>query len=145
MLTQGRRASVVNTASLAGLVAAPTMAPYSASKFGVVGMSEALYAELAPRGIHVAAVCPGIINTAITRTAIMRGEQAGQRDQTIRFYERRGASPDRVAEAVVEAVRKRKLIVPVPSLHVTPLWMLKRLAPRVSSVIARNLPKLVNR
>jgi len=116
-----------------------------ASKFGVVGLSESLNAELAPKGIHVAAVCPGIINTPITRSAIMRGETAERREEAIAFYSKRGASPDKVAEAVVEAVRKRKLIQPVPSLHVTPLWMLKRLAARASQAIARNLPKLVMR
>ena len=145
MLRQGRKSSIVNTASMAGLIAAPQMAPYSASKFGVVGLSESLNAELAPKGIHVAAVCPGIINTPITRSAIMRGEPAERRSEAIAFYDKRGASPDKVAEAVVEAVRKRKLIQPVPSLHVTPLWMLKRLAPRASQAIARNLPKLVMR
>jgi len=39
------------------------MAPYCTSKHAVVGLSESLNAELAPRGIHVSAVCPGIINT----------------------------------------------------------------------------------
>ena len=72
MRAQGRPAAIVNTASMAGLVAAPTMAPYSASKFGVVGMTESLDAELRPKGITVSAICPGIINTNITRTAIMR-------------------------------------------------------------------------
>jgi NAD(P)-dependent dehydrogenase (short-subunit alcohol dehydrogenase family) len=145
MLKQGRPAAIVNTASMAGLVAAPKMAPYSASKFGVVGMTEALDAELRPRGISVSAVCPGIIDTNITRTAIMRGEPADRRQKAIDFYRKRGASPDRVAEAVVDAVRKRKLIQPVPRSHVVPLWMLKRLAPRASQVIARNLPKIVER
>ena len=46
---------------------------------------------------------------------------------------------------MVDAVRKRKLIQPVPRFHVTPLWMLKRLAPRVSQAIARNLPKIILR
>jgi NAD(P)-dependent dehydrogenase (short-subunit alcohol dehydrogenase family) len=145
MLRQGRKAAIVNTASMAGLVAAPKMAPYCASKFGVVGMSESLNAELSPRGIYVGAVCPGIINTPITRSAIMRGEPAERREAAIGFYAKRGASPDTVAEAVVDAVRKRKLIQPVPASQVTPLWMLKRLAPRVSQVVARNLPKLVMR
>jgi NAD(P)-dependent dehydrogenase (short-subunit alcohol dehydrogenase family) len=145
LMKQGGRSSIVNTASMAGLVAAPQMAPYSASKFGVVGMSESLNAELAPHGIHVCAVCPGIIDTNITRTAIMRGEPADQRESAIAFYRKRGASPDQVAEAVVEAIRKRKLIQTVPTIQVTPLWMLKRLAPRVSQVLARNLPKLVMR
>jgi NAD(P)-dependent dehydrogenase (short-subunit alcohol dehydrogenase family) len=145
MLAQGGRSSIVNTASMAGLVAAPQMAPYSASKFGVVGMSESLNAELAPQGIHVCAVCPGIIDTPITRSAIMRGEPAERREKAISFYERRGASPDVVAEAVVEAVRKRKVIAPVPLSHVMPPWILKRISPRASQVVARALPKIVMR
>src|SRR3954454_20722549 len=143
MLNQGRRASIVNTASMAGLVAAPTMAPYSASKFGVVGMTESLDAELRPKGIHVSAVCPGIIDTNITRTAIMRGQPAERREKAIDFYRKRGSSPDAVAEAVVDAVRKRKLIQTVPTMQVTPLWLLKRVAPRASQLLARNLPKVV--
>ena len=145
LMKQGGRSSIVNTASMAGLVAAPQMAPYSASKFGVVGMSESLNAELAPHGIHVCAVCPGIIDTPITRSAIMRGEPAEKRDAAISFYRRRGASPDVVAESVVDAVRKRKLIQPVPLSHVMPAWLLKRLSPRASQVVARALPKIVLR
>ena len=49
MLARGRPASVVNTASMAGIVPTAKMAPYCASKFGVVGMSESLNAELSPR------------------------------------------------------------------------------------------------
>jgi NAD(P)-dependent dehydrogenase (short-subunit alcohol dehydrogenase family) len=145
LLKQGGRSSIVNTASMAGLVAAPQMAPYSASKFGVVGMSESLNAELAPHGIHVCAVCPGIIDTPITRSAIMRGEPAEKREAAISFYSRRGASPDVVAEAVVDAVRKRKVIAPVPLSHVMPPWLLKRVSLRASQVVARALPKLVMR
>jgi NAD(P)-dependent dehydrogenase (short-subunit alcohol dehydrogenase family) len=145
MLAQGGRSSIVNTASMAGLVAAPGMAPYSASKFGVVGMSESLNAELAPQGIHVCAVCPGIIDTPITRSAIMRGEFAERREQAIEFYRKRGATPDQVAEAVVDAVRKRKVIQPVPRSHVMPVWLLKRVSVRASQVVARAMPKLVMR
>ena len=52
MLTQGRPASIVNTASLAGLVPSALMAPYCASKYGVVGMTEALNAELSGQAAH---------------------------------------------------------------------------------------------
>ncbi len=118
MLAQGGPATVVNTASEAGLVPTARMAPYTTSKFGVVGMSEALNAELAPRGIRVIAVCPGIINTAIVRTGIVRGEIAEIHDKAIAFYSKRGASPDVVAAAVLKAIDKPKLIVTVPKSHV---------------------------
>src|SRR3954453_19444415 len=94
MLGQGAPASIVNTASAAGLFGIPEMAPYCASKFGVVGMTEALDAELRPDGVLVSAVCPGIVDTPITRNAILRGESAERRDEAIDLYRRRGASPD---------------------------------------------------
>lgn len=145
MLGQGGKSSIVNTASMAGLVAAPQMAPYSASKFGVVGMSESLNAELAPRGIHVCAVCPGIIDTPITRNAIMRGDAAERREQIVAFYGKRGASPDQVAEAVVDAVRRRKAVQLVPRAQVLPPWLLKRISPPAWRALSRLLPKLVMR
>jgi NAD(P)-dependent dehydrogenase (short-subunit alcohol dehydrogenase family) len=142
LLRQGGPAHVVNTASLAGLVAAAELAPYVTSKFGVVGLTESLNAELSPRGIRFSAVCPGVIDTAIVDDAVLRGEQAERADETRAFYRRRGASPDVVAEAVVDAVRRKRLIVPVPRSHVVPLWMIKRASPRVAQFIGRNLPRL---
>jgi NAD(P)-dependent dehydrogenase (short-subunit alcohol dehydrogenase family) len=143
LLGQGGPAHVVNTASLAGLVAPANMAPYAASKFGVVGLTESLDAELSPRGIRFSAVCPGIINTAIVDDAVLRGEQAEQAEEVRSFYRRRGASPDVVAEAVLDAIRRNRLIVPVPRSHVVPPWMIKRLAPPVARLISRTLPRLV--
>ena len=144
MLAQGRPAVVVNTASEAGLVPTARMAPYTASKFGVVGMSEALNAELAPRGIHVIAVCPGIINTAIVRTGIVRGEIADIHDKAIAFYRKRGASPDVVAEAVLNAVEKPRLIVPVPKSHVVLPYLLHRISPRLIQPLSRQISRLMS-
>ena len=145
MLAQGRPAHIVNTASLAGLVAVGEMAPYATSKHAVVGLSESLNAELAPRGIRVSAICPGFINTAITRTAHLDGEHAARRERIIGFYERFGASPDVVAEAVVDAVRHKRLIRTVPRHHVVPNWLLRRVSPTAAQYVARASTRLVSR
>jgi NAD(P)-dependent dehydrogenase (short-subunit alcohol dehydrogenase family) len=50
---------IVNTSSMGGLMGFPTLSPYSASKFAVVGLSEALSGELAESGIGVSVLCPG--------------------------------------------------------------------------------------
>ena len=102
-----------------------------------------LNAELAPRGIHVSAVCPGIINTPLIPAAHLQGELAGHRDKIQRFYERFGASPDVVAEAVVDAVVHKKLIRTVPRRHVVPNWALRRLSPRAAQPLARLSKRLI--
>jgi NAD(P)-dependent dehydrogenase (short-subunit alcohol dehydrogenase family) len=57
--------SIVNTASLAGLMAVPTLAAYIASKHGVVGLTRAAAVEVANHGIRVNCVCPAAIRTAM--------------------------------------------------------------------------------
>lgn len=144
MLRQGRGGHVINTASGLGLMPAARMAPYCASKFGVVGMSEALNAELAPRGIHVTALCPGVINTSISQTSIMRGGMEAHRERAVDFYRTAGAPPEAAAAAVVEAIHKRKLIQPVPVKHVTPGWLLHRISPRIQQSQARKMADMLS-
>ncbi len=64
MLRQGH-GHIVNTASLAGLMPGPSLAPYAAAKHAVVGLSLSLRAEGASRGVRVSAVCPGFIDTPL--------------------------------------------------------------------------------
>lgn len=144
MLAQGRSATVVNTASEAGLVPMAKMAPYCASKFGVVGMSEALDAELAGRGIRVVAICPGVIDTGIVQSGITRGELAADQDRAVAFYKKRGASPDVVANAVLASLSRPRVVVGVPRSHVLVPHLLHRLSPRLFAPFARHATKLMS-
>jgi NAD(P)-dependent dehydrogenase (short-subunit alcohol dehydrogenase family) len=64
MLKAGRGGRIVNMASMAGKQGrVPFLADYVASKFGVVGLTQAMAYELAPHGIQVNAVCPGFVAT----------------------------------------------------------------------------------
>ena len=54
---------IINVASIAGLIGLPTGSVYSATKFGVVGFSEALGREVRRKGIYVTAFCPGFVAT----------------------------------------------------------------------------------
>lgn len=64
-LASGKKGVIVNTASLAAKVGAPLLAHYSASKFAVLGWTQALAKEMAPHGIRVNAVCPGFVRTSM--------------------------------------------------------------------------------
>jgi NAD(P)-dependent dehydrogenase (short-subunit alcohol dehydrogenase family) len=61
----GEGGHVVNTASIAGLIALPTLGIYTATKYAVVGISETLRAELAPAGIGVSVICPSFVKTRL--------------------------------------------------------------------------------
>ncbi|NEQ59413.1 MAG: SDR family NAD(P)-dependent oxidoreductase [Moorea sp. SIO4A1] len=62
-----REGTIVNVSSLMGKVAAPTMASYSATKFGIVGFTQALRGELAPQNIRVMALLPSLTDTDMAR------------------------------------------------------------------------------
>ncbi|HEX3593948.1 MAG TPA: SDR family NAD(P)-dependent oxidoreductase [Polyangiaceae bacterium] len=138
MVRAARRGQVVNVASAAGLLAPPDLAAYGATKYAVVGLSEALREELRPHDISVTTICPGMINTPITRSSRLRGARAGSRERLIRMYEDRGYGPERVAEAIVGAVVHRRGLVPV-----TPeawlLYVLKRVMPNVTPQLLQRI------
>jgi meso-butanediol dehydrogenase / (S,S)-butanediol dehydrogenase / diacetyl reductase len=70
-LREKRPGVIVNTASLAGKVGAPLLAHYSASKFAVLGWTQALAREMAPHDIRVNAVCPGFVRTSMQEREIV--------------------------------------------------------------------------
>ena len=112
LLEQNDEGHIVNTASMAGLVGMRWLGVYSAAKFAVVGLSEALYRELKPRGIGVSVLCPMIVSTNINensvrmRPAEMRNPQeAPVPDSSLMA----GAviSPDEVARRVLRGISLR--------------------------------------
>ena len=73
-MIERRAGSIVNLASWAGKTGPAYFAGYSASKFAVIGLTQALAREMAPHGIRVNAICPGIVVDTAMRTAI-EGQQ----------------------------------------------------------------------
>jgi len=100
-LLKARGGYIVNVASMAGLVGAPGMSAYVASKFGVVGFSDALQAELGKR-VGVGVVCPTFVSTNIAKTA------PGMADQ---FLGAVGSKPAKASAAIIGAIKERKRLV----------------------------------
>jgi NAD(P)-dependent dehydrogenase (short-subunit alcohol dehydrogenase family) len=140
MVRRGSGGHVVNVSSAAGFFATPQLAAYCTTKFGVLGLTEALREELAPHRIGVTAVCPGLINTPITRSSVLRGPEATPeaRERMVKIYERRNYGPERVAENVLRAVQRNRTVAPITP-EAWAMYFLKRLSPRLAWFIARKL------
>jgi NAD(P)-dependent dehydrogenase (short-subunit alcohol dehydrogenase family) len=69
---------IVNVASIGGRVAVPHLGPYCASKFALVGLSDAVRTELAPHGIRVTTVSPGLMRTGSPHNADVRGRHEAE-------------------------------------------------------------------
>jgi NAD(P)-dependent dehydrogenase (short-subunit alcohol dehydrogenase family) len=118
LLMQQSEGYIVNTASVAGLVASPFMGPYNAAKHGVVAISETLHHELALAAPHVkvSVLCPGWVNTGIAESG--RNRPANLREQgadvdgdgaaLLRGFIEKGMPPDDVALKVREAMRDER-------------------------------------
>jgi NAD(P)-dependent dehydrogenase (short-subunit alcohol dehydrogenase family) len=140
MVQRGRGGHVVNISSMAGYSATPALTAYCATKFGVLGMSEALREELRPHGIGVTAVCPGVINTPITRNSRARGKADNDetRERYVKVYEQRNYGPDRVARNVFKSIDRGRVVAPV-SPEAWGAYAVKRISPRALGWVGRKI------
>jgi NAD(P)-dependent dehydrogenase (short-subunit alcohol dehydrogenase family) len=140
MVEHGRGGHVVNVSSMAGYVPSDALSAYTTTKFAVRGLSEALRAELARHRIGVTAVCPGVINTPIVRSARARGAAAHPelRERGARAFERRNYPPARVAANILRAIERNRAVAPI-SPEAWVFWYLKRFVPGAVHRLARVL------
>lgn len=107
-IREGISGSIVNTASMAAKIGAPFLAHYSASKFAVVGFTQAVAREVAPQGIRVNAVCPGYVMTGMQERELQwEGVLRGISTEEVKEHYLRDVplgrleSPDDVAKVVL--------------------------------------------
>lgn len=116
--------TIVNVGSVGGKVPLPYLAPYTASKFAITGLTEALHTELAPKGIHVCGIYPNIIKSDFMERAIFRGIHAA--DEQVRRQQVEGIlkvpvveTPQDVANAIWRAVQQKQTDVVVGSANLS--------------------------
>jgi NAD(P)-dependent dehydrogenase (short-subunit alcohol dehydrogenase family) len=116
MIAGGTGGYIVNTASMAAFLSAGKPGIYNTSKFAVRGMSEALRASLAPHGIGVSVLCPGLVNSYIYASDNIRPDdlKTGAKPVDAENVKRLaglhefGMEPDVLAARVLEAMRENR-------------------------------------
>ncbi len=135
VLAQGREPAIVNVASRCGRCALPAFSEYSASKFALCGLTEALRAELVRFGIDVLLVCPGMTHTDHPRNFL-------RREGRMKLDFSRGMPVERVAAGILRSLCKNRAET---VLGRDARWMLlaKRFFPRlVDYLLARRVRQL---
>ena len=113
MVRRGEGGHLVNVSSAAGLLALPWHAAYSASKFGIRGVSEVLRMDLRRHNIGVSVVCPGGVATPLVGTVDIVGVDRNDprvRKQMDNFH-KIAVSPEKAAAAIITGVEKNRFIV----------------------------------
>ena len=133
VMAKQRSGHIINTASIAGLIPSPYMAPYVATKHAVLGLSLSLRGEAKAYGVKVLAVCPGWTDTAILDSTgpddlpkVSLAQEGGVRETA----EKMGKlySPDALAQDILEAIAKNKAVLVVPG-KFRVMWRLARITP----------------
>jgi short-subunit dehydrogenase len=137
MIAQGPGGHVLNTASMAGLIASQGLGVYNTTKYAVVGLSETLAKDLRPHGIGVTVLCPMGVATRIrdaarNRPARLRAPAAATAPEVELIG--RTLAPEAVAEETLAAIRANELYV-IP--HEEGLVPLRRRFERLERAIRR--------
>lgn len=116
MRDSGEPCHIVNTASMAGFLAAPGMGSYTATKFAVVGYSETLDVELEEYPIGVSVLCPAWVKTRINESRRnhpdgqgLSAEESDRAREITALIENEGMEPSEIAELVVRGVENDEL------------------------------------
>lgn len=119
---------IINVASMAGKISTPKASGYAATKHAVLGLTNAMRAELAPMGITVSAVNPGPIDTPFLQAA----DPGGTYFNNVRRFM---MTPQQVADAIVKIIERKTLEVDMPlsaAIGIRLYGLFPRLADRVA-------------
>ncbi len=140
MVAAGRGGHLVNVSSAAGLVALPWHAAYSASKYGLRGLSEVLRFDLDRHRIGVSVVVPGAVKTPLVNTVQIAGVDRDH-PKVSRWIDRfsgHAVSPETAAEKILAGVAKNRYLI-YTSADIRALYAFKRLAWWPYSLVMRRV------
>lgn len=113
-MVEQRSGHIVNISSVAGIIGTPNMSGYCATKFALMGLTESLYHELRPLGIHISVICPGPVRTKFH----LMFDDLSPKAPAFLFLD-----PQAVSRAVMRAMEKKKVEVILPRwLALACLW-----------------------
>lgn len=146
MVAARRGGHLVNVSSAAGLVALPWHAAYSASKYGLRGLSEVLRFDLAKYRIGVSVVVPGAVKTPLVESVEIAGVDRDHPKVApwVDRFSGHAVSPEHVADRILAGVRKNRFLV-YTSPDIRALYMFKRVAWWPYSVAMRQVNSLFTR
>ncbi|TGD84876.1 SDR family oxidoreductase [Mycolicibacterium sp. CH28] len=129
MMAAGRGGHLVNVSSAAGLVALPWHAAYSASKFGLRGLSEVLRFDLARHRIGVSVVVPGAVNTPLVDTVHIAGvdREHPKVQRWVRLFSGHAVTAETVADKILAGIAKNRYLI-YTSPDIRAFYAFKRLA-----------------
>ncbi|KAA1250950.1 SDR family oxidoreductase [Mycobacterium simiae] len=129
MMAAGRGGHLVNVSSAAGLVALPWHAAYSASKYGLRGLSEVLRFDLARHRIGVSVVVPGAVKTPLVETIQIAGVDRDHPHVSgwVDRFARHAVAPEKAAEKILAGVAKNRYLI-YTSPDIWALYAFKRFA-----------------
>ncbi len=113
MIKAGKGGYIVNVSSAAGLFGLPWHAAYSASKFGLRGISEVLRFDLARHGIGVSLVCPGGVNTGMVKTVEIVGVDTTDPElsKLREHFAKRAITPEKAAAVIIKGIKRNRYMV----------------------------------
>lgn len=146
MISAGGGGYLVNVASAAGLLGLPWHAAYSASKFGLRGVSEVLRFDLRRHRIGVSLVCPGAVRTPLMDTVQVAGvDTTSDRFQRAQaMFGRHAVSPERVAGKILDAVHDGTYLVHT-SADIRLLYGLQRYCPPLHDAVMLGMNRVFTR
>jgi len=151
LMVRRRQGTIVNTASLGGLLPMPLLTPYAMTKHAIVGLSTSLRFEAEGYGVKVCVLCPGAVDTPMLETGGPDDLPKSWRPDIRRYLTRMGGPPldaGAFAEYALDKVEENRAVIVVPAslrtavllYHVAPALVAMRVRGAVKAELADRTP-----